>query len=80
MKAWHRRGGQTLIIRAKTAADGSASFDFPYAGPWMISVVHMVPVMGVKDVDWDSMWSNLSFNLGAETVTLQGSMPKRTVP
>lgn len=80
LKAWHKRGGQTLIIRAKTAADGSASFDLPYAGPWMISVVHMVPVIGVKDVDWDSMWSNLSFNLGAETVTLQGSMPKRPVP
>ena len=80
LKAWHRRGGQTLIIRAKTAADGSASFDLPYAGPWMISVVHMVPVIGVKDVDWDSMWSNLSFNLSAETVTLQGSVPKRTTP
>ena len=80
LKAWHRRGGQTLIIRAKTSADGSASFDLPYAGPWMISVVHMVPVVGVKDVDWDSMWSNLSFNLGAETVTLQSSMPRRTAP
>ena len=80
LKAWHRRGGQTLIIRAKTAADGSASFDLPYAGPWMISVVHMVPVIGVKDVDWDSMWSNLSFNLSAEAVTLQGSVPKRTTP
>ena len=63
LKAWHRRGGQTLIIRAKTAADGSAAFDLPYSGPWMISVVHMVPVSGVKDIDWDSLWSNLSFNL-----------------
>ena len=80
LKAWHKRGGQTLTIRAKTAADGSVSFDLPYAGPWMISGVHMVPVMGVKDVDWDSMWSNLSFNLGVETVTLQGLMPKRTAP
>ena len=63
LKAWHRRGGQTLIIRAKTAADGSAAFDLPYAGPWMISVVHMVPVFDIKDIDWDSLWSNLSFNL-----------------
>ena len=63
LKAWHRRGGQTLIIRAKTAADGSAAFDLPYTGPWMISVVHMVPVFDVKDIDWDSLWSNLSFNL-----------------
>lgn len=63
LKAWHRRGSQTLIIRAKTAADGSAAFDLPYAGPWMISVVHMVPVLDVKDIDWDSLWSNLSFDL-----------------
>ena len=63
LKAWHRRGSQTLIIRATTAADGSAAFDLPYAGPWMISVVHMVPVLDVKDIDWDSLWSNLSFNL-----------------
>jgi len=80
LKAWHKRGGQTLIIRARTAADGSASFDLPYAGPWMISVVHMVSVTGVNDVDWDSMWSNLTFNLGAETVALQGSVPKRPAP
>lgn len=63
LKAWHRRGDQTFIIQAKTAADGSASFDLPYAGPWMISVVHMIPVIGVINVDWDSLWSNLSFNL-----------------
>lgn len=63
LKAWHRRGGQTLIIRAKTAADGSATFDLPYAGPWMISVVHMVPATGVQDIEWDSSWSNLTFNL-----------------
>lgn len=63
LKAWHKRGGQTLIIRATTAANGSASFDLPYAGPWMISVVHMIPALGTEDVDWDSLWANLSFNL-----------------
>lgn len=65
LKAWHKRGGQTLIIRAKTAANGSASFDLPYAGPWMISVVHMIPAVGVKDIDWDSLWGNLSFSIPA---------------
>lgn len=80
LKAWHRRAGQTLIIRAKTAADGSASFDLPYAGAWMISVVHMVPAIGMKDIDWDSMWSNLSFNLAAEKVAPRGATPKRNPP
>jgi uncharacterized GH25 family protein len=43
VKAWHRRSGQTLVIRAKSAADGKAAFELPYAGSWMLSVVHMVP-------------------------------------
>ena len=63
LKAWSRQGGQTLIIRAKTSVDGKATFNLPYAGGWMISVVHMVPATGAKDLDWDSLWGNLSFKL-----------------
>ena len=63
LKAWHKQGGQTVIIRATTSADGKARVNLPYAGGWMISVVHMVPATGVKDVDWDSLWGNLSFSL-----------------
>ena len=65
LKAWNRQGGQTLIIRAKTSVDGKATFNLPYAGGWMISVVHMVPATGAKDLDWDSLWGNLSFKLTA---------------
>ena len=61
LKAWHKRTGQTLVIRALSSANGTASFDLPYAGPWMISVVHMIPATGEKDVDWDSLWGNLTF-------------------
>lgn len=62
LKAWHKRDRQTLVIRAKTDADGSTSFNLPYSGPWMISVVHMIPVTSMKDIDWDSFWSSLSFD------------------
>ncbi len=61
LKAWYKRDGQTMIIRSTTAADGAASFNLPYSGVWMISVVHMVPAIGVKDIDWDSLWGNLTF-------------------
>ena len=27
----------------------------------MVSAVHMVAATGVKNIDWDSMWGNLSF-------------------
>ena len=61
VKAWHSQSKQTLIIRTTTTADGIATFNLPYAGAWMVSVVHMVPATGIKDIDWDSLWGNLSF-------------------
>ena len=60
VKAWHKQSGQTLIIRAISTAKGEVTFNLPYAGAWMVSVVHMVPA-GAKDIDWDSLWANLSF-------------------
>lgn len=70
LKAWNKHDGQTVIIRTTTSADGKASVNLPYAGGWMVSVVHMVPAIGVKDIDWDSLWGNLSFTL-APAVSLR---------
>ena len=53
--------GQTIIIRAITNAQGITTVNLPYPGAWMVSLVHMVRVTGVKGVDWDSLWGNLSF-------------------
>lgn len=61
VKAWHRQGAQTMQIRTRTTAQGDAHFALPYAGPWMISVVHMIAAEGDEDVDWDSFWGNLTF-------------------
>ena len=71
VKAWSKGGsapesqreGQTLIVRARTSSDGQVTLNLPYAGPWMVSVVHMVPAVGVKGIDWDSLWGNLSFSV-----------------
>ncbi len=63
LKAWHKQAGQTLILRAVTTSEGKATFNLPYTGAWMLSVVHMVAVTGIKDVDWDSLWGNLTFHL-----------------
>lgn len=65
VKAWHRKPGQFLVVHAITAADGTATVTLPHPGAWMVSVVHMVPAVGVKDTDWDSLWANLSFGLAA---------------
>ena len=74
VKAWNKggadsgdaggkRGGQTVVVRAITSAAGQVSVNLPYAGPWMLSVVHMVRAVGVKNTDWDSLWGNLSFSV-----------------
>ena len=61
VKAWHNRSGQTVVIRTTTAADGVALLNLPYAGAWMVSVVHMVAARDIQNIDWDSLWGNLSF-------------------
>ena len=66
LKAWHKADGQTTIVRATTGIDGGTSVNLPYPGAWMVSVVHMVRVVGVKGLDWDSMWGNLSFTVRAK--------------
>ncbi|MBC7620279.1 MAG: DUF4198 domain-containing protein [Candidatus Saccharibacteria bacterium] len=71
VKAWHklkrastdRSEGQLLTFRTRTTANGEAVLQLPYAGGWMVSVVHMVPTLGEPEVDWDSYWGNLSFSL-----------------
>ena len=63
VRAWHKRNGQTMVIRAHSDAAGRAVFNLPYAGPWMISVVHMIPATDTPDADWDSFWGNLTFEI-----------------
>ncbi len=63
VKAWHKHNGQLLLIRSTTSATGDVVLSLPYAGDWMVSVVHMVPAVGETDVDWDSFWGNLSFQM-----------------
>jgi hypothetical protein len=65
VKGWHRHENQLLLIKAKTDETGEVSMSLPYAGGWMVSVVHMIPATGVPNADWDSFWGNLSFTLPA---------------
>jgi hypothetical protein len=63
VKAWYKHDGQTLLIRTRSDAGGNVVFNFPYAGLWMLSVVHMLAVTETADADWDSYWGNLTFDL-----------------
>lgn len=65
VKAWHKHNGQLVMIRAITSAQGQVAFNLPYAGDWMVSVVHMIAAAGGDEdgVDWDSFWGNLTFQV-----------------
>lgn len=64
IQAWHKQGGQTSIVKAKTDARGRVGVALALPGVWMVSVVHMVPARNTPDYDWDSYWGNLTFALG----------------
>jgi uncharacterized GH25 family protein len=63
VKAWHQLGRQTTVLRATTDAQGRVAFVFPFAGSWMLNAVHMVAASGAAELDWDSFWSSLTFEL-----------------
>ena len=63
LKAWHRRGAQTLMIRSVTDADGQGMLELPFSGRWLLNVVHMEPVTDSPELDWDSFWGSLVFDL-----------------
>ncbi|MBG9388649.1 DUF4198 domain-containing protein [Caenimonas aquaedulcis] len=65
VKFWHRRGGQLLLIRATTDAQGRLVATPPFAGTWMASVVHMIPATDSPQDDWDSHWGSLTFEMRA---------------
>ena len=78
VKAWHKREGQLLTVRARTTAEGTVKLDLPFTGAWMLSVVHMVPATDTIDADWDSYWGNLSFTLPEGGVPPRSSAPQRS--
>lgn len=63
IKAWHRQGRQTTLIRTTTDARGGFSVALPFTGMWMLNAVHMVPATDSGEVDWDSYWGSLTFEL-----------------
>ena len=64
-KAWHQRSNQLVILRARTDVQGRVTFSLPWAGRWMVSLVHMTPATDATGIDWDSYWGNLTFELPA---------------
>jgi uncharacterized GH25 family protein len=63
LKAWHRKEQQTSMIRSVADADGYVTLELPFSGRWLLNVVHMEPVANSQELDWDSFWGSLAFDL-----------------
>ena len=63
VKVWNHRGQQLNVLRTRTDAAGKSTTTLPWAGVWMVSVVHMVPATDKQGWDWDSHWGNLTFEM-----------------
>lgn len=75
VKAWHVRGNQQLVIQTRTDDAGKFTFTLPYAGTWMVSVVHMVPALDPAKDDWESLWGNLTFVLKPASCAMKNLLP-----
>lgn len=51
------------MMRSVVDAEGHVTLELPFAGRWLLNVVHMEPVADSPDVDWDSYWGSLAFDL-----------------
>jgi uncharacterized GH25 family protein len=50
------------LVKGDTDADGRVTLKIDREGAWLIRTVHMVPLTGSPEVDWESYWVTLSFH------------------
>ncbi len=60
-------GEPAVQVAARSDAEGRAVLRLDRPGRWMVKAVHMVPLKGEPDADWESLWASLSFEVEAPT-------------
>jgi uncharacterized GH25 family protein len=58
-------GEPSVLLKARSDAQGAFSFALPRAGVWLIKSVHMVRASHFAHEDWDSLWASLVFEATA---------------
>lgn len=52
---------KTRQQKLRTNADGEMTFTLDQKGQWMVSSVHMIPIVNNPEGDYQSYWGNLTF-------------------
>jgi len=63
VRAWSSPGPDRVTLKGRTDANGVVTLTLPHAGSWLIALVHIVPLKDVPDLDWESSWASLTFEL-----------------
>jgi len=58
-----RRERPEEALRARTNGDGRVVLALNSPGVWLVKAVHMIRVPGRGDIDWESFWASLTFEL-----------------
>ena len=56
-------GGHTEAVEARTDADGVATIPLVGGGRWYIRTIHMVETPSEADIDYESNWATLTFQI-----------------
>jgi uncharacterized GH25 family protein len=57
------KGSPETKLSARTDASGRVTFRLPRGGIWLVKTVHMTRAPAGGDVDWESLWASLTFEL-----------------
>jgi len=58
-----RRDKPEEKLSARTDSDGRAVLALASPGIWLVKAVHMIRVSGNPEIDWESFWASLTFEL-----------------
>jgi len=59
----HSRTAHKYAYSARTDANGVVSVPLSHTGVWLVRTVHMLPVQGEKEFDWESWWASVTFEI-----------------
>ena len=62
IQAFHKQT-ETRVETARSDGNGMAELTLPMAGRWMITSVHLIPADSDPDLDWESFWASIVFDL-----------------
>jgi hypothetical protein len=62
-----RASGPAREIRATTNRDGEAAVTVTAPGRWYVRALHLTRMEADPEVDWQSYWSTLSFEVARES-------------